>query len=135
MANSDFQERSFSWLSFVSRKMAGNRTQRSEVGVKCVSRPGLDRADERAAQQDFPRLHGRAMRGEFVDQPGDRVGGVAENAGRNAGLLDLSVAQAEPRDPSKVYVGGTERSAAGDQCCVTGVVADAIDDGTRLLRP
>ena len=72
------------------------------------------------------------MRGELVGKPGNAVSRVAEYRRCNTGLLDLAVTEAQRRDPPQIGFVRFERTPAGHQPGVAGIVGDAVDDRAGL---
>src|SRR5271167_349038 len=67
--------------ALVSIEVTGDRAVGAEIGMERVAGARLDDANERAAEHDLPRLEGDVVRCEFVGEPGDASGRVAEDSG------------------------------------------------------
>src|SRR3954467_10189218 len=92
-----------------SDELAGHRSELAVIGVKRVALDNVDRSRKRSGQHHFTRFEILALGGQPIGEPGHAIGGMVENAGSDAGLLDLAVAKQERADPAQVEIERADR--------------------------
>ena len=94
--------------------------------MESVAPCDIDGACERAGQHHFTSGKILALGGQPVGEPCDAIGRMIENAGGDAGLLDLAVAEQQRADPAQISIVRTDRPTAHDQRRIRRVVGDRI---------
>src|SRR5438128_125485 len=85
---------------FYSDELAGHRSELAVVGMKRVALGDVDRARKRSRQHHFAGVEKLALGGQPIGEPRHAVGGMIENAGSDAGFLDLAVAKQQRANPA-----------------------------------
>src|SRR5437667_9359492 len=92
-----------------SDELAGHRSKLAVVGMKRVALGDVDRARKRSRQHHFAGVEKLALGGQPIGEPRHAVGGMIENAGSDAGLLDLAVAKQQRANPAQVEIKRADR--------------------------
>jgi hypothetical protein len=79
-------------------------------------------------------LQRHAVEPQLVGEPGDAQCRMAQNAGGDAGLLDLGILVHDAADPAQVDVHRPDRAAADGDAGGGAVVGDGIADLARVLQ-
>src|SRR5213592_1455376 len=105
-----------------SDELAGHRSEPAVISMERVASDDFDRACKRSRQHHFAGVEKLALGGQPVGEPGHAVGGMVEDAGGDAGLLDLAVAKQQRANPAQVEIERPNGPAADDERRIGGVV-------------
>src|SRR6266702_2687893 len=89
--------------------------QGTEVAVQGVALVGEHDASERAGEDEVTGFERRAHLPQFVREPGDAQGRMAENACGEPRLLDLGIAVHDSAHPAQVRFHRADRAPADDE--------------------